>query len=112
MKHILDPCCGSRMFWFDKQNPDVVFADNRYVNTTLCDGRELVIEPDMEMDFRDMPFPDNTFDKVIEELREMQSHSKLCKNQCGFTSTEYFDYMGAEVAYGTAIEIVEKGGIE
>ena len=51
-------------------------------------------------------------EKVIEELREMQSHSKLCKNQCGFTSTEYFDYMGAEVAYGTAIEIVEKGGIE
>ena len=50
-------------------------------------------------------------EKVIEELREMQSHSKLCKNQCGFTSTEYFDYMGAEVAYGTAIEIVEKGGI-
>lgn len=51
-------------------------------------------------------------EKVIEELREMQSHSKLCKNQCGFTSTEYFDYMGAEVAYGTAIEIVEKGGTE
>ena len=51
-------------------------------------------------------------EKVIEELREMQSHSKLCKNQCGFTSTEYFDYMGAEVAYGTAIESVEKGGIE
>ena len=51
-------------------------------------------------------------EKVIEELREMQSHSKLCKNQCGFTSTEYFDYMGVEVAYGTAIEIVEKGGTE
>ena len=51
-------------------------------------------------------------EKVIEELREMQSHSKLCKNQCGFTSTEYFNYMGAEVAYGTAIEIVKKGGIE
>ena len=65
MKHILDPCCGSRMFWFDKQNPDVVFADNRYVNTTLCDGRTLVIEPDMMIDFRDMPFPDNTFDLVV-----------------------------------------------
>ena len=29
MQRILDACCGSRMFWFDKQNPDVVFADNR-----------------------------------------------------------------------------------
>ena len=24
---ILDPCCGSRMMWFDKANPDVVFGD-------------------------------------------------------------------------------------
>ncbi len=65
VKHILDPCCGSRMFWFDKQNPDVVFADNRHVNTQLCDGRTLVIEPDMEIDFRHMPFPDNAFDLVV-----------------------------------------------
>ena len=64
-KSILDPCCGSRMFWFDRDNPDVIFADNRHLKTTLCDGRSLVIEPDMEMDFRDMPFPDNTFNLVV-----------------------------------------------
>lgn len=29
MKTILDACCGSRMFWFDRQNPDVVFMDRR-----------------------------------------------------------------------------------
>ena len=23
MKPILDACCGSKMFWFDKQNPHV-----------------------------------------------------------------------------------------
>ena len=51
-------------------------------------------------------------EKVIEELKEMQNHSESCKHQCEFASTEYFDYMGAEVAYGTAIAIVEKGGIE
>ena len=34
-KRILDACCGSRMFWFDKENPDVVFADNRELHTTL-----------------------------------------------------------------------------
>ena len=26
-KSILDACCGSRMFYFDKQNPNVLFAD-------------------------------------------------------------------------------------
>ncbi|HGZ2460521.1 TPA: SAM-dependent methyltransferase, partial [Enterococcus faecalis] len=29
MKKILDVCCGSRMFWFDKQNDQVLFMDNR-----------------------------------------------------------------------------------
>lgn len=64
MKKILDVCCGSRMFWFDKENPDTIFADNREVETTLCDGRKLLIKPDIKMDFRNMPFEDNVF-KVI-----------------------------------------------
>ena len=25
-KPILDACCGSRMFWFDKENPNVEFV--------------------------------------------------------------------------------------
>lgn len=29
MKKILDACCGSRMFWFDKENADVEFMDIR-----------------------------------------------------------------------------------
>lgn len=51
-------------------------------------------------------------EKVVEELKEMATHSASCKNQCEFVSTEYFDYMGAEAAYKTTIEIVQKGGIE
>lgn len=38
MKKILDACCGSRMFWFDRENQDVLFADNRELETTLSDG--------------------------------------------------------------------------
>lgn len=49
-------------------------------------------------------------EKVIEELKEIKNHSEACRHQCEFASTEYFDYMGAEVAYKTAIAIVEKGG--
>lgn len=65
MKKILDACCGSRMFWFDKQNPDVIYADNREVETTLCDGRQLLIKPDVDMDFRNMPYADNSFKIVV-----------------------------------------------
>mgnify|MGYP003289575762 CR=1 FL=1 len=64
-KRILDACCGSRMFWFDKENPDVLFADNRELDTTLCDGRKLVIKPDKIMDFRNMPFGNDSFYMVV-----------------------------------------------
>lgn len=64
-KYILDACCGSRMFWFDKQNPNVLFTDNRELETTLCDGRALVIKPDEKIDFRNMPYADCTFKMVV-----------------------------------------------
>jgi len=55
MKRVLDACCGSRMFYFDKADPEVLFADNRELETTLCDGRTLLVKPDIHMDFRNMP---------------------------------------------------------
>jgi SAM-dependent methyltransferase len=65
MKRILDACCGSRMFWFDKQNKDVLYMDNRELTDTLCDGRKLEVRPDLIADFRNMPFDDNTFYLVV-----------------------------------------------
>lgn len=65
MKPILDACCGSRMFWFDKKNEYVIFMDNRVLHDTLCDGRKLDIEPDIVADFRNMPFKDNSFSLVV-----------------------------------------------
>lgn len=65
MKPILDACCGSRMFWFDRENPNVVFADIREIDDTLCDGRKLVVSPDVLMDFRRMPFADKSFKLVV-----------------------------------------------
>lgn len=65
MQRILDATCGSRMIWFDKQNPDVLYMDNRKLTDILCDGRVLNINPDVIADFRNMPFPDNTFYLVV-----------------------------------------------
>lgn len=65
MKLILDACCGSRMMWFDRQNENTVYADKRTETHTLCDGRSLEINPDIEMDFRDMPFIDGQFKLVV-----------------------------------------------
>lgn len=62
---ILDMCCGSRMFWFDKQDPRALFADIRSEQHTLCDGRSLVISPDIIADFRALPFADASFPIVV-----------------------------------------------
>lgn len=65
---VLDPCCGSRMMWFDRENPDAVFGDQRSETITVTDRshredgtRTLTVSPDMQMDFRDLPFEDETF---------------------------------------------------
>lgn len=65
MKKILDACCGSKMFWFDKENEDVVYMDNRELEDTLCDGRSLKVLPDIIGDFRNIPFGDNLFHLVV-----------------------------------------------
>ena len=62
---ILDPCCGSRMFWFDKANQSVLFGDIRDEKHILCDGRALVVEPNVIMDFRSLPFADGAFKLVV-----------------------------------------------
>jgi SAM-dependent methyltransferase len=53
------------MFWFDKKNPLVVFGDIRKENHVLCDGRKLEISPDIQMDFRNIPFTDDQFHLVV-----------------------------------------------
>lgn len=65
LKPIIDVCCGSRMFWFDHDNPNVVFMDNRTLEQTLCDGRKIEIQPDVVGDFRHIPYQDNTFYLVV-----------------------------------------------
>lgn len=64
-KPVLDACCGSRMFWFDKQDPRAVYGDVRTESHILCDGRSLEISPDIEFDFTDIPFGDNEFHLVV-----------------------------------------------
>lgn len=46
-KKILDVCYGSRMFWFDKENENTIYMDKRQLEDTLCDGRKLLINPDV-----------------------------------------------------------------
>ena len=65
---ILDACCGSKMFWFNKNEPHTTYMDNRSDFNEYRDRdyiRSVVVNPDIVADFRKMPFEDNTFDLVV-----------------------------------------------
>ena len=71
-KVILDACCGGRQFWFDKHNPYAVYVDCRKIDRqtiwTSKDGSETIefeVAPDIVADFRDLPFPDETFYHIV-----------------------------------------------
>ena len=68
MKEILDACCGSRMFWFDKHNPHVLYVDKRREVLTAKDRdkiRTIEVNPDVVADFTHLPFNDNSFYMVV-----------------------------------------------
>lgn len=72
-KKILDPCCGSKMFWFDKNNPHVEFCDIRKMERTeYYPGRYIEINPDTICNFTDLPFEDNSFYLVVFDPPHLQ----------------------------------------
>lgn len=52
-KRILDVCCGSKMFWFQKHHPDVVYMDIRHENGEIH-GKHIHVDPDVIGDFRNI----------------------------------------------------------
>lgn len=68
---VLDLCSGSRMFWFDRNNAAALFCDKRRERHVLNDRsnkaghRMLVIEPDILLDFTQLPFADCMFPMVV-----------------------------------------------
>ena len=69
---VLDACCGSRMFWYDKQDSRALFVDRRCethaidIGTPGTVGRSpIVVNPDLLADFTNLPLPDNHFSLVV-----------------------------------------------
>lgn len=65
-KFILDACCGPRMFWFNKNNPNAIYIDIRKEDAGYIKSRRFrEIKPDKIMDFRDLKFKDKSFKLVV-----------------------------------------------
>ena len=76
-KAILDVCCGGKIFWFDKQNPDVEFCDKRVVpKMTVGTGKNARLfecNPDPVADFKHLPFDDEQFYLVVFDPPHLKS---------------------------------------
>ena len=65
-KRIIDVACGSKMFWFDKHNPDVEFCDKRTVEYhEFYPKRYIEVAPDTVCDFTALPFESGSFKLVV-----------------------------------------------
>lgn len=77
---ILDACCGGRMFWFDKNNPNVLFQDRRVVEPVMIgndkNARVFECKPDVIADFRTMAYPDYSFKMVVFDPPHLTSVGK------------------------------------
>ena len=63
---ILDPCCGSRCFYFDKADKRVLCCDIREENRIIGKNRTCYVRPDRLQDFRHQPAEwTDTFDTVF-----------------------------------------------
>lgn len=71
-KKILDVTCGSRSIWFNKEHPAAVFCDKRdeeysgvWKTGHGLSERTCIVHPDVQCDFTDLPFSDNSFCLVV-----------------------------------------------
>jgi len=67
---VLDACCGTRAFWFDKEDRRAVFHDKRNGELSIRPdkshpARNLIVRPNVVGDFIDLKFPSNTFALVV-----------------------------------------------
>ena len=69
-KMILDVTCGSRSIWFQKNEPHTIYCDRRTEHWESDYGthtahRTVTVKPDIECDFTNLPFADESFNLVV-----------------------------------------------
>lgn len=81
---ILDACCGSRLFWFDKENEFTMYMDKRR-ETYEIHGKKVNVQPDIVADFRNMPFENDTYDLIVFDPPHLKwaGQNSIMKGQYG-----------------------------
>lgn len=80
---ILDATCGGRSIWCDgqKDHENTLYIDRREVSPDEFKHRNYSVEPDEIQDFRDLPYPDGSFNLVVFD----PPHKKLANGMDSIT---------------------------
>jgi len=77
---ILDATCGEKEMWFIKNHPCVTFMDKRkgkYTYSSMkCTPHTVIVDPDVVSEWKDAPFPDETFDLILFDPPHIVQESK------------------------------------
>ena len=109
---VLDPASGSRMFYFDREDPRVVFGDTRSESHILCDGRALEVSPDVILDYRALPYANDTFRVVVFDpphLTRIGVKSWMFKKYGGLNVTTWREDLTA--AFAECFRVLEPFGV-
>jgi len=78
---VLDVCCSTRMFWFNKHDSRVIYLDIRKETVVqnqpkINHQRVCEVSPDYISDFTNLPFESDTFALVVFDPPHIVSNSK------------------------------------
>jgi SAM-dependent methyltransferase len=115
-KKILDACCGTRAFWFDKNDKRVLFHDKRSEECPIKPdashpARNLVVSPDVVGDFTDLQFPNNTFALVVFDPPHATfgKSSVMAKTYGTLGGTDWRDML--QRGFSECFRVLHQGGI-
>lgn len=71
-KFILDACCGGKMFWYNKNQPNTIYMDIRKEGKGHSDFRpNHEVNPDIIADFKKIPYENKCFKLVVFDPPQM-----------------------------------------
>ena len=112
---ILDACCGGRMMWIDKHDPDTVYIDIRmakkgHINKGFNPGHEVM--PDILMDFRHLGFNNKAFKLIVFDPPHLSTltESSIMRKKFGCLNKETWQY-DFKTAFNELYRVLDDDGI-
>jgi SAM-dependent methyltransferase len=115
-KKILDVTCGNRTIWFQKNEPHTIYCDIRREEWEGDFGKEtrhrhLIIDPDVQCSFTDLPFDDCTFNLVVFDPPHIPNLSKNAWMRKSYGSLDGDWKPMIKKGFSECMRVLNEGGV-